>query len=124
MRRPWPTGECHAKNKQKTHYKSIQCGRKILPLITKFGTRWRRDIRFTPTSILFPGNTTKYQLNRRFCGPHSRSGQCGEQNNLYGRSGNRITISSFFSPQIILQYLLRNAEIYVPDSAPSSPRIN
>jgi hypothetical protein len=50
--------------------------------ILNLGTRWRRVISFTSLSLYPQGKSPRYPLDRRLCGPQSRSGCCGEEKNL------------------------------------------
>jgi hypothetical protein len=50
--------------------------------ILDLGTRWRRMVGFTPRPLYSRGNFLRYPLDRRLVEPQSRSGRCGEEENL------------------------------------------
>jgi hypothetical protein len=51
----------------------------IDPRILDLGTRWRWVVGFTPRPLYSRGKNTRYPLDRRLCGPQSRSGRRGEE---------------------------------------------
>jgi len=53
----------------------------IAPLIINLGTRWRWVVSFTPRPLYPRGKSPWYPLDRRICGPQSRSGRDGEEKN-------------------------------------------
>jgi hypothetical protein len=50
----------------------------IAPLIPDLGTGWRCVVSFTHRPLYSQGNSPWYPLDRRLCGPQSRSGRGGE----------------------------------------------
>jgi hypothetical protein len=50
--------------------------------ILDLGTRWRWVVNFTPRPLQRQGKSPRDPLFRRLCGPQSRSGRCGVENNL------------------------------------------
>jgi hypothetical protein len=53
----------------------------IAPRILNLGTRWRCVVRFMPRLLYPQGKNPWYPLDRRLCGPQSRSGRGGENKN-------------------------------------------
>jgi hypothetical protein len=56
-------------------------GGSITPRILHIGTRWRREVTFTPRPLYTQGKSPWYPLDRRLGGPHSRSRRDGEEKN-------------------------------------------
>jgi len=52
----------------------------IAPQNITLGFRWRRVVNFTPQPFISRGKSPQYPLDRRLCGPWSRSVRGGEEN--------------------------------------------
>jgi hypothetical protein len=55
----------------------------IDPCFLDLGTSWRWAVSFTTRPLYTWGNSPLYPLDRRLCGPQSRSGQHGEMTLVY-----------------------------------------
>jgi len=53
----------------------------IAPRILGLGSRWRWVVSFTPQPLYPQGKSPCYLMNKRLCGPLSRSGRGGEEKN-------------------------------------------
>jgi hypothetical protein len=55
--------------------------RSIDPCILVLDTIWRWMVNFTPRPLYLQGKSPSYLLDRRLCGPQSRSGRSAEEKN-------------------------------------------